>query len=213
MSKVRVYEVAKQLNLEPKAVVALFQTIGVPDVRNHMSSVDADAVERIKRHLEKQKTHDTVEERIRPGVIKRRAVAKPTDAAPSSPAMPPSMRDLASKPQLLDVASTRNLAALDEPRAAGEARESGRLPAVPEDKKSVREVVEAKVDRPSTRNIPAPEPSRPAPRASRPKLEIDPVPLNQVELRDAEPELVAPAPPAPPSAPKVVAEVAPAPPA
>ncbi len=212
MSKVRVYEVAKQLNLEPKAVVALFQTIGVPDVRNHMSSVDADAVERIKRHLEKQKTHDTVEERIRPGVIKRRAVAKPTDAAPSSPAMPPSMRDLASKPQLLDVASTRNLAALDEPRGSApvaEARESGRLP-VPDDKKSVREVAEAKVDRPSTRNVPAPEPSRPAPRASRPKLEIDPVPLNQVELRDLEPEPLAPPPPAPPSVPAVVAEVAPA---
>ena len=37
MSKVRVYEVAKQLNLDPKAVVALFQSIGVTDVRNHMA--------------------------------------------------------------------------------------------------------------------------------------------------------------------------------
>ena len=33
MSKVRVYEVAKQLNLDPKAVVGLFQSIGVTDVR------------------------------------------------------------------------------------------------------------------------------------------------------------------------------------
>ena len=74
MSKVRVYEVAKHLNLEPKAVVALFQTLGVTDVRNHMSSVDADAVERVKRHLEKQKTHDLVEERIRPTVVKRRSI-------------------------------------------------------------------------------------------------------------------------------------------
>ena len=40
MSKVRVYEVAKQLNLDPKAVVALFQAVGVSDVRNHMSSVE-----------------------------------------------------------------------------------------------------------------------------------------------------------------------------
>ena len=56
MSKVRVYEVAKQLNLDPKAVVTLFQSLGVTDVRNHMSSVDTDAVERVKRHLEKQKT-------------------------------------------------------------------------------------------------------------------------------------------------------------
>jgi translation initiation factor IF-2 len=93
--KVRVYEVAKQLNLDPKQVVGLFQAIGVVDVRNHMSSVDAEAVERVKRHLEKQRTHDVVEERIRPGVMKRRAVAKasspsvsPADV-PSSPGLPP----------------------------------------------------------------------------------------------------------------------------
>src|SRR6478609_7431701 len=84
MSKVRVYEVAKQLNLDPKAVVALFQQVGVNDVRNHMSSVEPEAVERVKRHLEKQKTHDVVEERIRPTVVKRRAVAKPADATPSA---------------------------------------------------------------------------------------------------------------------------------
>src|SRR5271163_5031665 len=87
MSKVRVYEVAKELNLDPKAVVGLFQAIGIADVRNHMSSVEPEAVERVKRHLEKQKTHDVVEERIRPGVLKRRAVAKPghvPDAPPSA---------------------------------------------------------------------------------------------------------------------------------
>ena len=44
--KVRVYEVAKQLNLDPKQVVGLFQAIGVVDVRNHMSSVEPEAVER-----------------------------------------------------------------------------------------------------------------------------------------------------------------------
>ena len=55
MNKVRVYEVAKQLGLDPKAVVALFQQLGVSDVKNHMSSVDNDSVERVKRHLEKPK--------------------------------------------------------------------------------------------------------------------------------------------------------------
>src|SRR5262252_361014 len=96
MSKVRVYEVAKQLNMDPKMVVALFQTIGVTDVRNHMSSVEPEAVERLKRNLEKQRTHDVVEEKVRTDgrVIKRRAVAKaapegvasasPTAAIPSS---------------------------------------------------------------------------------------------------------------------------------
>ncbi|MEI7894000.1 MAG: translation initiation factor IF-2, partial [Myxococcales bacterium] len=92
MSKVRVYEVAKQLNLDPKAVVGLFQAIGVVEVRNHMSSVEPEAIERVKRHLEKQRTHDVVEERIRPGVVKRRAVAKP-GAPASSPAVVPSVPD------------------------------------------------------------------------------------------------------------------------
>src|SRR5579863_1420080 len=90
--KVRVYEVAKELNLDPKQVVGLFQAIGVADVRNHMSSVEPDAIERVKRHLEKQRTHDVVEESIRPGVRRRRAVAKPGSPASSS--------DLASSAKL-----------------------------------------------------------------------------------------------------------------
>src|SRR5579864_1952028 len=91
-SKVRVYEVAKQLNLDPKQVVGLFQAIGVPEVRNHMSSVEPEAVERVKRHLEKQRTHDVVEERIRPTVVKRRAVAKPGAPAGAVPDSPMSSR-------------------------------------------------------------------------------------------------------------------------
>ncbi len=90
MSKVRVYEVAKQLNLDPKQVVALFQQVGVNDVRNHMSSVEPEAVERIKRLLEKAKTHDVVEERVRSDgrVVQRRAIAKPPTDVASAPAIP-----------------------------------------------------------------------------------------------------------------------------
>jgi translation initiation factor IF-2 len=87
MSKVRIYEAAKQLNVDPKAAVALFQAIGVHDVRNHMSSVEPEAIERVKRHLEKQRTHDVIEERVRTDgrVIKRRAVAKAPASAESQP--------------------------------------------------------------------------------------------------------------------------------
>jgi translation initiation factor IF-2 len=59
--------------MDQKTLVALFQSMGFGDVRNHMSSVEPDVVERVKRHLERQKTPDTVEERIRPTVVKRRA--------------------------------------------------------------------------------------------------------------------------------------------
>ena len=128
MSKVRVYEVAKQLNLDPKAVVGLFQSIGVTDVRNHMSSVDVDAVERLKRNLEKQKTHDVVQESIRRGpgtVLKRRAVAKPAgtgapESRPASVAAVSTQRDAGSSndvaARLDDVASRRDVSS--QPRIA-----------------------------------------------------------------------------------------------
>ena len=132
MSKVRVYEVAKQLNLDPKQVVTLFQSIGVTDVRNHMSSVEAEAVERLKRNLEKQKTHDVVEERIRRGagtVLKRRAVAKapaaestPVSVPPASlPSSPASTAAVAgSAPELTDVASRRDISQIARGRLAEE---------------------------------------------------------------------------------------------
>ena len=71
-----------------------------------MSSVDPEAVERVKRHLEKQRTHDVVEERIRPTVVKRRAIAKP-DGGPASVPTPST-----SSPELTDVASRRDLSQL-----------------------------------------------------------------------------------------------------
>ncbi len=102
MSKVRVYEIAKQLNMDQKSIVALFQSIGVGDVKNHMSAVEAEQVDRLKRHLERQKSPEVVEERIRPGVVKRRArpeaegapsvVAPSISAPPSAAASSPSLR-------------------------------------------------------------------------------------------------------------------------
>jgi translation initiation factor IF-2 len=136
-SKVRVYEVAKQLNLDPKQVVGLFQAIGIADVRNHMSSVEPDAIERVKRHLEKQRTHDMVEERIRPGVKRRRAIAKPgapvssSADAPSSGKLPLSAGSLRSE----DVSTPE--ANGHPPAELARDRESGRLP-VSEERPSAR---------------------------------------------------------------------------
>jgi translation initiation factor IF-2 len=122
MSKVRIYEVAKQLNLDPKAVVSLFQAVGINEVRNHMSSVDPEAIERVKRHLEKTKTHDVVEERIRPGVLKRRAVAKPgqpPEAPPSGPRVDAAPTRLSAPP------SSRAVASHSHPEVAPEGRQNG----------------------------------------------------------------------------------------
>jgi len=79
-TKLRVYEVARDLGMEPKSLVALLQSVGAPDVRNHMSAIGPEMVDRVKRHLDKAKSPSTVEERIRPTVVKRRAAAGSTGA-------------------------------------------------------------------------------------------------------------------------------------
>ena len=91
MSKVRIYAVAKELGMEQKALVALVQSMGFGDVRNHMSSVEPELVERVRRHIEKQKSTSIVEERIHPTVVKRRVVGRPerNDGGPSVPMFTP----------------------------------------------------------------------------------------------------------------------------
>ena len=180
MSKVRVYEVAKQLNLDPKSVVALFQAVGINDVRNHMSSVEPEAVERVKRHLEKQRTHDVVEERVRHGVVKRRAVAKPAGPAPAPssraipPAPPSSHSDLGrttsdhedhnGHAQAPPAREAKAAEAAPRGRVVTRDRESGRLPpaqasspAMVEERKSVRDVAPSApalpAERKSTRRV------------------------------------------------------------
>jgi translation initiation factor IF-2 len=111
-SKVRVYEVARDLGLDNKKLVALLQSVGASEVRNHMSAIAPEVVERVKRQLEKQSTQAVVEERIAPTVIKRRSVQRRAPVeAPSTPsaapisAPPPSARPRPSEPRAPQVSA------------------------------------------------------------------------------------------------------------
>jgi translation initiation factor IF-2 len=92
MIKTRVYEVARELGLEHREVVAKLASLGIP-VRNHMSSIDPADAERVKRAIEKDKQQNVVEERIRPTVVRRRALRRDDgseiDAAPAAPTPAP----------------------------------------------------------------------------------------------------------------------------
>ncbi len=99
MSKVRVYEVARELGMKNKELVAVFQSLGFSEVRNHMSAVEAEVVDRLKRRLSRRQESAVVEERVRPTVVKRRArrVAAPPSGAGSA-ATPPVPVATASEP-------------------------------------------------------------------------------------------------------------------
>ncbi|MGC4069897.1 MAG: translation initiation factor IF-2 N-terminal domain-containing protein [Polyangiaceae bacterium] len=82
-SKLRVYEVARDLGMDNKELVTLLQSIGFSEIKNHMSVVPSEAIDRAKRRIErKNEPNKVVEERIRPTVVKRRTAAKrPEDGA------------------------------------------------------------------------------------------------------------------------------------
>src|SRR5215217_3452138 len=53
-AKMRVYEISKEVGIPNKDLIAKIRALGL-EVNNHMSSLDADDVARIKRSLEKEK--------------------------------------------------------------------------------------------------------------------------------------------------------------
>ncbi|MEM9195372.1 MAG: translation initiation factor IF-2 N-terminal domain-containing protein, partial [Myxococcota bacterium] len=75
MSKVRVYEVARDVGLANRELVQKIASLGIP-VRNHMSALDPAEVDRVKRALDKERQENVVEERIRPTVVRRRVTKK-----------------------------------------------------------------------------------------------------------------------------------------
>ncbi len=77
--KRRVYEVARELGMDNKALLAVLETVGVSDVKNHMSVLTTDDESRVKRHLNKGSADSSASSSgstsgDRPRVVKRRAV-------------------------------------------------------------------------------------------------------------------------------------------
>ncbi|MDW8249653.1 MAG: translation initiation factor IF-2 [Myxococcales bacterium] len=86
-SKQRIYEVAKQHQFDQKELVALLQSWGL-DVKNYMSTIEPEVVDRVARYIEEQRRPVVVEERsLRSNVVVRRRAPARTDAAvpPATP--------------------------------------------------------------------------------------------------------------------------------
>jgi len=91
MSKIRVYELARELSLTNKALMEKLTGLNI-SVASHMSSLDDDAVQRVKAVLFGKKEAGVEEKRVKPTVIRRRkkvtevqAEEAPTAEAPAEP--------------------------------------------------------------------------------------------------------------------------------
>ena len=71
MSKIRVYEIARELGIKNRELLDRIASLGI-QVRNHMSSLEPGEAEKVKRSIQRESSERTVETRIRPTVVRRR---------------------------------------------------------------------------------------------------------------------------------------------
>ncbi|HEU5060894.1 MAG TPA: translation initiation factor IF-2 N-terminal domain-containing protein, partial [Kofleriaceae bacterium] len=78
----RVYEIAREVGLPNKELIAKIRALGL-EVNNHMSSLDPDAVARVKRSLERERVENTVTKRLSSTVLRRRTKGQEEGGAPA----------------------------------------------------------------------------------------------------------------------------------
>src|SRR3990172_1972805 len=83
MTKKRVHELAKELTIESKDLIAHLRSLGI-EVKSHQSSLEDGDVERVKRLLRANEPHDLIEKRVKDTVIRRRVVHKPVEETKAS---------------------------------------------------------------------------------------------------------------------------------
>ncbi|MFO0621239.1 MAG: translation initiation factor IF-2 [Polyangia bacterium] len=110
-SKVAIYELAKELGIAHKDLVEKVRALGI-EAKNHMSRLERDEVDRVRRAFDKERHENTVQERLSETVIRRRAkdgsrlhpeaqapVAAPIPTPPPAPAVIEPPRSTAEPPR------------------------------------------------------------------------------------------------------------------
>jgi translation initiation factor IF-2 len=138
MSKTRVYELAKELDVDNKEFVIRLEKLGIA-VKSHSSTLEDSEVERVKREFRLSGTEEIVEKRIKSTVIRRRAIRQTEVKKETAPIETvetiPEKHDIEGKP----VAEIKQEPpAVKKPEKPGEVEK--KIPEVPE----VKIVPEAK---------------------------------------------------------------------
>lgn len=82
MSKIRIYELAKELDMDNKQLLAQVTEMGY-DVKNHMSALEEAEAKRVKEIIMGVRSEVVVDERIRPNIIRRRTKVLHTEPQPT----------------------------------------------------------------------------------------------------------------------------------
>jgi len=120
MAKVRVHELARDLNMTNKVLLAQLNDMDI-SVKSHMSSLDDDVIEKIKASLFGTKKETIEETRIKPTVIRRRRKEAKVDIPETSEAQPEEAETPAEKiEKSIDEEPATVEAAAEEPKTVKE---------------------------------------------------------------------------------------------
>jgi translation initiation factor IF-2 len=153
MAKKRVHELAKELGLENKDLIAHLERLGIT-VKSHASTLEDHEIERVKEDLQAASPRQIVEERIKNTVIRRRAVRAPVEEAP--------VEESVEETQPAAEKAAQDVAAGHETVAATEALDVNKTKELPSDAQTAAIAGEVKKEEASVQDETQPAPAEEA---------------------------------------------------
>ncbi|MDI6789555.1 MAG: translation initiation factor IF-2 [Thermodesulfobacteriota bacterium] len=180
MSKIRIYELAKELRMDNKQLLAQVKEMGY-DVKSHMSVLEEGDVQRIKDIITGVRAEVVVDERVRPNVIRRRTKvvqAEPEPEQKTAAEAPPEVADETSPRSPVEkVAAEEQEAAREEesPPVSAESVQEAPAPTQRPKKEYVRIIHRPDVVKPAKpeeqrKREPIRETAKPAPVVKKPPV-------------------------------------------
>ena len=160
MAKKRVHELAKELGLENKDLIAHLERLGIT-VKSHASSLEESEVERVRVDLQTTSPRQIVEERIKTTVIRRRAVRTPVE--PVSTEVPIETKEETAEGKTVPSAVSKKeavseTAEMPAPEKTKEevttAQQAVPVEEVKKEELAAKPVAEIKLDQPASEKIP-----------------------------------------------------------
>lgn len=100
MAKIRVYELARELNMQNKVLLEKLSKMNI-SVKSHMSSLDEETVVRVKKNLFNPETETVEITRVKPTVIRRRKKRMPEEPVQVTATSEPAEAEQAAPPEKL----------------------------------------------------------------------------------------------------------------
>jgi len=172
MAKIRIYELARDLNVTNKALLEKIRNMDI-DVKSHMSSLDDETVTRIKKNLLGSPKKEVDEKRIKPTIIRRRKKRvrqEPVQVETAIEPEEPRKKDAPAKDDAPDGAVVQTILSKEKPKIKKPAESKLKEPAVLKKLKKKKAAKKVKKDAPA-KIIKLPV--TPPPEKKAPKIEKD----------------------------------------